>query len=392
MYLLISCYLNGIIQRVTCSKKTDTFHNVPGSGIHTLVRPESVEVFGTFWGSILKNSWAKIPRIQLYSCLEAPAAEGFGVLQDNMIYLTFIPQNDSNDQLLTDMIRMQSEQQNKIRLNEKKLAQLQLLADYDIGSEEFLKDFSKLNNELINQKRQLSILNATLNSTNIKLKQANSSLEQLNESIYHDLKEPLRSISAMSQLLYNQLDSNSTENSIQYVELIYESANKAQRMINDLMLYFKETHSGSTLPISANQLAQKAIDSLEELIHNRSAHVRLSIPLDAVLPTNFLTVFQNLLMNAIHYTPLDRTPEISLYTTTNEEGIVFCVKDNGIGLDKTQHQNIFKLFHRIQNLSSTSGSGIGLSITKNIVESFGGKIWVDSTPDQGSTFYFSFHE
>jgi signal transduction histidine kinase len=386
MFLLVTCYANGIIKKITCTNPNHELQSVPGTGIHTLVKSESMADFGAFWGKVLQSNAAKISKVYLHTFLTEEAAEGFGIFSDHEVILTFIPADNSQEHLLHDMVRMNSEQQNALRLNQKKLAQLQYGFGQEYSNETYLKDFSRLNNELINQQRQLTLLNRELENVNRKLKQSNESLEQLNYSISHDLKEPIRTMSGMSQLLVKQFDSSLPERAKKYVTVIEQAAAKAQRMITDLVVFFKETQNGSTRPVPVNDLLNQVNSLLAYLFEERSVQLEIQLEQSVLLPAVFVQVLQNLIVNAIKYTPIETTPTITISVFRQDNWIELRVKDNGVGISESQQLQLFKLFHRIDNNLNTDGSGIGLSIVKSIVESHGGSISVISQLEKGSTF------
>jgi signal transduction histidine kinase len=241
---------------------------------------------------------------------------------------------------------------------------------------------------LVNQKRQLTLLNRELETVNRKVKHANESLEQLNYTISHDLKEPIRTISGMSQLVQKHFGDSIPEKAAKYLQIMNEASAKAQRMINDLMVFFKETQTGSSRPVSIVELLNQVQSVLSYLIEERDVRIEIKTESSVLLPAVFSQVFQNLLLNAIKYTPNDRTPHITITAITESNAPLCKIKDNGIGIDDSQKKKLFTLFQRLENNLKTDGSGIGLTIVKKIVESFGGTIWVESAPGEGSTFIF----
>lgn len=386
MFLLVTCYANGIVKKISCTNPNHELTSVPGTGIHSLVKSESMAEFGSFWGKLLQSKVAKIPKIYLHTFLKEEPAEGIGIFFDHEVLLTFIPSDNSQELLLNDMMRMNSEQQNTLRLTQKKLAQFQYGFEKEYDTESYLKDFSRLNNELINQQRQLALLNREQETLNRKLKQTNEHLEQLNYSISHDLKEPIRTLSGMSQLILKQFDNDLPERAKTYLNLIQEASAKAQRMITDLQVFFKETQSGSTRPIPISEMLAQVKTVLSYLLEERSVELSIQLEQQPVLPAVFIQVFQNLIVNAVKYTPANKTPIVYITVKQHDGQIEFRVKDNGIGISESQQMQLFKLFHRIENELKTEGSGIGLSIVKTIVESHGGTICVESRPNEGSSF------
>jgi len=102
-----------------------------------------------------------------------------------------------------------------------------------------------------------------------------------------------------------------------------------------------------------------------------------------------VSLFENLLDNALKFTSLERLPDITISAVEKDGKYIFEVKDNGIGIDYKFHKRIFAIFQRLHTRSEYDGTGIGLAVCKKIVERHGGEIWVESEPERGSTFYFT---
>lgn len=218
------------------------------------------------------------------------------------------------------------------------------------------------------------------------LEKSNNELQEYAHIVSHDLKSPLRSIFALISWIKEDNLESLDSSSINNIELIEGTLEKMEGLISDILNYSSVTSdSVDDRPVDLNSV----IDDLKQILfipEHISIDVKNKLPIITGDKTRLQQLFQNLLSNAINYIDKD----IGLITINVKElsnHYKFSVKDNGIGIDKKYHDKIFKIFHSLND--SKESSGIGLSIVKKIVDLYNGKIWVESTPEIGTTFYFT---
>jgi light-regulated signal transduction histidine kinase (bacteriophytochrome) len=150
---------------------------------------------------------------------------------------------------------------------------------------------------------------------------------------------------------------------------------------------------GSRLqPVKSSDVLKTTLDTLRESIREAGAEIEVVGPLPVVLAdeSQLFQVFQNLIGNAIKFRSAD-APKIIVQVTPRTSSFVFSIKDNGIGIDMRYADRIFQMFQRLHDKRKYEGSGIGLAITKRIVERHGGQIWFESASGVGTTFFFTMH-
>jgi len=229
-----------------------------------------------------------------------------------------------------------------------------------------------------------------LNRTMNELKCSNKELQQFAYASSHDLQEPLRMVSSFSQLLERRYKNRLDEDADEFIEFIVEGAQRMKNLIDDLLIYSR---------VTKNKKEYKDVD-LEEVLKIILSNFSVSIKEQHVtithntLPTIFADssqmgqVFENLIGNAIKFHGKD-DPKIHVSVQENQNEWTFAVKDNGIGIKKKHQKQIFEVFKRLHTRKEYPGTSIGLSICQKIIERHRGKLWVDSNPNTGTTFYFT---
>jgi light-regulated signal transduction histidine kinase (bacteriophytochrome) len=229
-----------------------------------------------------------------------------------------------------------------------------------------------------------------LKETAAKLARSNADLEQFAYVASHDLKEPLRAISGSVQILQEQYKHQLGGEADEMIKHTVDGATRMQKLIDDLLTYSRlTTREAPFQPTDCSLLLQEVLSNLETAINESKAVVTLD-PLPTVNAdrTQLLQVFQNLIANGIKYRS-ERTPKIHVSAEENEHEWIFSVHDNGIGIAPQYADRIFRIFQRLHTRKEYVGTGIGLAVSKKIVERHGGRIWVDSEPEEGSTFFFT---
>ncbi len=223
-----------------------------------------------------------------------------------------------------------------------------------------------------------------------ELQRSNRELGQFAYVASHDLQEPLRAISGCVQLLQQRYRDKLDGRANELIEHTVSGALRMQALINDLLSYSRvSTRARPFETCDLGQPLQQALANLEVAIKEAGAVVTSdAMPLGTVDPTQLAQLFQNLIGNAVKFRG-ERAPKIHVGAQPHQGGYVFTVSDNGIGIEPQYIDRIFGVFQRLHNRSKYPGNGIGLAICRKIVERHNGRIWVDSVPGKGSTFYFT---
>ena len=258
---------------------------------------------------------------------------------------------------------------------------------------EFSEMMSKMSYNNIKLARSLSErenLMSSLNKTMEKLQKSNSELEQFAYVASHDLQEPLRMISNFLQLLKKRYEGQLDSDADEFIGFAVDGAKRMQILINDLLAYSRVTSKAEAFEnVNLEKVLDEVLFNLEiDIEKNQAIIKREPLPEIHADYSQMVQVFQNLVGNALKYRS-DEKPEISISTKKEHDHWLFGVKDNGIGIESEYFPQIFQIFRRLHTHDEYEGTGIGLAITKRIIEHHQGKISVESEPEKGSTFYFT---
>ena len=232
-----------------------------------------------------------------------------------------------------------------------------------------------------------------LNRQAEELARSNAELEKFAYVASHDLQEPLRMISGFSQLLARRYQGQLGPEADEFIGYVVDGTNRMQRLINDLLAYSRVgTRGGKSEPTDASLVFEKTMQNLRATIEESGASVsRDPLPTVTADGIQLAQLFQNLIGNAVKFRGEQR-PRIHVSARLEGGEWIFSVKDNGIGIDPKYFGRIFTIFQRLHGNTEYPGTGIGLAICKKIAERHGGRIWVESEPGKGSTFFFSIIE
>jgi|LGVE01.1.fsa_nt_gb signal transduction histidine kinase len=222
------------------------------------------------------------------------------------------------------------------------------------------------------------------------LKRSNTDLEQFAYVVSHDLQEPLRMVSSYMELLRQRYEGKLDSNADDFIGFAVDGASRMHTMIQDLLIYSRVSTRGKPLtPTNCEDILPQALANLKLAIGDSGAVVTHdALPTVNVDASQLLRLFQNLIGNAIKFRG-DNPPHIRLLAEQKGDEWEFSVADNGIGIAPEYFARIFIIFQRLHSREEYSGTGIGLSVCKKIVERHGGRMWVESEPGKGSTFYFT---
>jgi light-regulated signal transduction histidine kinase (bacteriophytochrome) len=224
-----------------------------------------------------------------------------------------------------------------------------------------------------------------------ELKRSNDELEQFAYVASHDLQEPLRMVASYTQLLAKRYKGRLDSDADEFIAYAVDGSNRMQGMVQDLLAYSRAGANIKALrEISSESALQAALTNLHVAIEESAAVVTCdSLPAITTGNTQLTQLFQNLVGNAIKYHGAE-APRIHVSATkSGGSEWIFAVRDNGLGIDPQYFDKIFVLFQRLHGREEFAGTGIGLAICKKMLERLGGRIWVESQPGKGSTFYFA---
>ncbi|MBK5270446.1 MAG: GHKL domain-containing protein, partial [Bacteroidia bacterium] len=225
---------------------------------------------------------------------------------------------------------------------------------------------------------------------NKELERKNKELEQFAYVASHDMQEPLRTTSSFVELLQQQYEGKLDEKADKYLTFIAQSSERMKVLIKDLLDYSRIGRSKELAKVDCKIMLDEVLADLGAVISETGAQITAEeLPAFNGYPTELKLLFQNLIINAIKFAKKNTTPEINISVKKLSGYWQFAFKDNGIGIEEQYRERIFIIFQRLHNRKDYEGSGIGLSHCKKIVEMHKGKLWVDSTLGEGSTFYFT---
>lgn len=223
-----------------------------------------------------------------------------------------------------------------------------------------------------------------------ELARSNRELEQFAYIASHDLQEPLRGVISFAELLEEEYQDDLDANARQYLDFIVDGATRMRQLIKDLLAFSRVgTRKAKFTSVNCEKAIATVLANLSVAISESSASITYDpLPTAIADPLQLIQLWQNLISNAIKFRA-QNPPQIHLSATPTSEEWLFSVSDNGIGIDPQYGQRIFAIFQRLHSRSQYEGTGIGLAICQRIVQRHGGRIWVESAPEQGATFYFT---
>lgn len=227
---------------------------------------------------------------------------------------------------------------------------------------------------------------------NEQLKKLNRELESFSYSVSHDLRSPLRIIDSYSEILLEDYHDQLDEEGREILRTILENTNKMSNLIDDLLAYSRVGRAEKLYnQLDVTQIVQEAIETVMQGQQDRAIIFDVkNLPMVEGDRPLIRQLMINLLSNAVKYTRPVPQPRVEISGEQQAQEVVYLVKDNGIGFDMKYVDKIFNVFSRLHDETKFEGTGIGLALVKRIVQSHGGRVWVESQPGQGSTFYIAF--
>jgi PAS domain S-box-containing protein len=223
------------------------------------------------------------------------------------------------------------------------------------------------------------------------IQKTNNELEQFDYVASHDLQEPLRMVTSFLSQLEKKYGETLDEKAKEYIYYAVDGAKRMRHIILDLLEYSRAGKSNEKLKdIDINDVIQEIeILHSQQILELNASIIKTNLPIIHTHKTPIRQVFQNLISNGLKYHKIGIPPEITITCFTKNSNWHFVVSDNGIGIEQAYHEKIFVIFQRLHNKEEYSGTGIGLAITKKIIESIGGNIWLKSEKNMGCEFHFT---
>ncbi len=233
-------------------------------------------------------------------------------------------------------------------------------------------------------------LEARVRQRTQQLEAANRELEAFTYSVSHDLTAPIRAIDGFASALAEDYGGVLDAEGKRFLELVCKNTRRMGQMVQDfLRLSRLENSQFKMRVVDMTALAKSVIDDPAFAMPKANGKVEIDNLPEAYGDPAFLRqIFENLLSNAIKYSRQKETPRISVSGETKKGEAIYCVKDNGVGFDEKQAGDLFGVFQRLHSSDEFEGNGVGLAIVRRIVLRHGGRVWAESKPNKGSSFYF----
>ncbi|GGD34766.1 PAS domain S-box protein [Flavobacterium orientale] len=241
---------------------------------------------------------------------------------------------------------------------------------------------------------ELYELNTSLKKHTQELELANEELDQFAFTASHDLQEPLRMITSFMDLLKRKYGHQLDDKAHQYIHFATDGAKRMKRIIIDLLEYSRAGRFAEVSEsIDLNEVMEDYLRLRRKIIQEKNAQINFGdLPTVVGEKAPLVQTIHSLLDNAIKYSKTNIAPEITISVEDADSEWIFKIQDEGIGIDELFFEKIFIIFQRLHNRNQYDGTGIGLAIVKKHVEMWGGRVWVTSELDKGSTFYFTLNK
>jgi light-regulated signal transduction histidine kinase (bacteriophytochrome) len=231
--------------------------------------------------------------------------------------------------------------------------------------------------------RQLEVSNKELN---FRIRE----VEQLTYIASHDLQEPLRTLTSFTRLIREEYQGKLDEAGNTYIEYIANSASRMRLLVKEILDYSLLGQKRTMTVVDCNKVVSEVLFDMSDAIQSSGTSISAQqLPVLHGYETELRVLFQNLVHNAIKFRKRETLSEIFISAEDQETEWVFSIRDNGIGIQEKDREAVFIMFRRTHSPSEYEGTGIGLAHCKKVVELHGGRIWVESRPNEGSNFIFT---
>jgi PAS domain S-box-containing protein len=258
------------------------------------------------------------------------------------------------------------------------------------AAEGLLYIFARDMTERRERENEIRRLNGDLEQRTLSLQLLNQELESFSYSLAHDLRTPLRSITAYSEMMAGGEAGELTSEAKKMVHTIQRNSGRMTQLMDDFLAFFRvarkdvKQETVVMTAIAREAMATVSIDSKRQIDFKIGV-----LPPAKGDPAMVLQVLVNLISNAVKFTALKERAEIEIGCLTDRSPTVYYVKDNGVGFNMKYYSRLFGVFERLHRREEFDGTGIGLAIVQKIVQRHGGSVWAEAVIDEGATFYFT---
>lgn len=257
-------------------------------------------------------------------------------------------------------------------------------AELASSNQQLLKEVA----ERIRAESEIKKLNRDLQNRAAQLQAANEDLEAFSSSVSHDLRNPLARILGFASLIEEEIDSIPVEKRVRYVTQICDAARTMSYLIDDLLRFAHSSHAPLVwAPVDLNNLTAGVIAELRGEAGAAVEWDQTELPTVRGDASLLRQVFVNLLGNAMKFSRGQDSPRVEIRDNSSPDEWIIVVRDNGVGFDSSQSNRLFVAFQRLHDAEEFEGTGIGLANVKRIVVRHGGRVWAESHPGQGASFY-----
>jgi PAS domain S-box-containing protein len=239
--------------------------------------------------------------------------------------------------------------------------------------------------------RHLRALNDSLTQKSQELEAANKELEGFSYSVSHDLRAPLRAVNSYALMLEEDYGAQLPDEARRFISVIRDGANRMGRLIEDLLAFARLGRAQMNVTnVDSNAAVSRAMHEVLDAHEGPRPEVLVQkLPATEADPALLHQVWLNLIGNAVKYSSKVAAPRIEIGSHEQNGEVVYCVKDNGAGFDMRYVNKLFGVFQRLHGHDEFPGTGVGLAIVHRVIARHGGRIWAESEPGKGATFWFT---
>lgn len=389
--IIMNCSFDAIIKQVHHDQLSIMPPLDASTSFHDLLHDSSKEDGISFWKSLSNHGLICSYPLNFKRGDNPIACMVTAIWSDENVWLAVLYGTHHTLHIAEELLKMNNEQQNIIRRNEKQLHSLYAMHHALIPPDEVLEEMSRINNELSNTRRELIIKNKELNNANNRLQESIQELDAFAYGVSHDLVEPLRMVKSFMSLLEKKYSHVLDDKGKQYIFFAADGAERMERMIKDLLAYSRSIRSEmKKSSVNLQSLMLDIIELYKLSISEKNAQIIFdTLPEVYASPVAMQQIMYNLIGNALKFHEQGASPIIRIEVEEKEDSWQISVSDNGIGISADQHEKIFEVFAKLHSAREYPGSGIGLALCRKLVEKHGGKIWVEPVQAIGTCIKFT---